>query len=141
MGSSSRNRHPLTRPHPAFTHDQKENSLSQENLSGGCGSQQQGLATPDDSKWRKNGVETHPKAHYTIITMKIDTSTCGENGHHKLRGTKAMTLPEGPSLNKGASQPESGVRIWHPEAWRNPSLTLDTHKTPRTNWFANSVSR
>ena len=54
---------------------------------------------------RENGVDTHPKAHYAIITMKIDTSICGENGHHKLRGTKAMTLPEGPCLNKGASQP------------------------------------
>ena len=92
-------------------------------------------------RWRKNGVDTDPKVHYAIIIMKIDTSICGENGHHKLRGTKTMTLPEGPYSNKGASQPEGRVRIWCPEAWRNPSPSLDTDKIPRTNWFTISVSR
>ena len=141
MGSSSRNRHPLTRPHPHSLMIKKKTAYLRKTSPVGVEVNNKDWLLQMIPKWRKNGMATHPKAHYTIITMKIDTSICGENGHHKLRGTKAMTLPEGPCLNKGASQPEGGIRIWGPEAWKNPSPTLDTHKTPRTHWFANSISR
>ena len=70
-------------------------------------------------KWRKNGVETHPKDHYTIIIMKINTTSISGVGGNKCHDSSRRTMYEHWPL-----QPVGGVRIWCPKAWRNPFLHL-----------------